>query len=283
MASRNPKPDPQTNREYLEVAVSVAEAAGPIALRYFRSAIDVEDKSGGVAFDPVTRADKEIESQMRADLERRFPDHGILGEEQAERRSDSAYRWVIDPIDGTRAFISGVPAWGILLGLTVEEKCVVGVMHQPYLRETFLGNNSEAWIRRDGKEKPLKTSTTRELGSAILYSTHPSMFEGDTDLDAFERVADETRMMRFGGDCYSYCLLAHGLIDLVIEDSLNPYDIIPLIPIIQGAGGIVTDWQGGPASGGGRIIAAANAELHAKALEILNAQPLARSSKENSS
>jgi len=270
MASQTTKIDSKAIREYLDTAASVAETAGPIALRYFRNPIDVEDKSGGVAFDPVTRADKEIESSIRADLERLFPNHGILGEEEAERKSDSAYRWVIDPIDGTRAFISGVPAWGILLGLTIGEDCVVGVMHQPYLGETFLGDTRDAWIRRKGNQEPIKTRSTCELGSAILYATHPSMFEQDEDRLAFERVAEKSRMMRFGGDCYSYCLLAHGMIDLVIEAGLQPYDIIPLIPIIEGAGCVVTDWQGGPASGGGRIIAAANPELHARTLEILH-------------
>jgi len=263
--------DPKEIREYLDVAVSVAEAAGPIALRYFRKPLDVEDKSGGSAFDPVTRADKEIESSIRADLQRLFPDHGILGEEQAARDSDSPYRWFIDPIDGTRAFISGVPAWGILLGLTIDEICRVGVMHQPYLGETFFGCAGEAWVRRAGKEQTLRTRSTSQLASAILYCTHPSMFERDEDRRGFERVAHESRMMRFGGDCYSYCLLAHGLIDLVIENGLQPYDIVPLIPIIEGAGGIVTNWQGGEASSGGLIIAAANAELHSQALETLNA------------
>lgn len=271
MASTTNRPDERAIRKYLDSAISIVEAAGPIALRYFRSSVEVEDKSLGIAFDPVTRADKEIESSIRADLERLFPEHGILGEEQAERESDSAYRWFIDPIDGTRAFISGVPAWGILLGLSFEGACLVGVMHQPYLGETFFGCDGQAWVRRAGKEQTLRTRPISQLASAILYCTHPSMFERDEDRRGFERVAHESRMMRFGGDCYSYCLLAHGLIDLVIENGLRPYDIVPLIPIIEGAGGIVTNWQGGEASSGGLIIAAANAELHSQALETLNA------------
>lgn len=271
MASVSKRPDQRAISKYLDRAVSIAEAAGPIALRYFRKPVGIEDKSGGSAFDPVTVADKEVESNIRADLERYFPDHGILGEEEAERESDSAYRWIIDPIDGTRAFISGVPAWGILLGLTFEESCLVGVMHQPYLGETFLGNADGAWIRRAGSKQAIRTSRTNELGSAIVYCTHPSMFTNTEDLEKFERIADKSRMMRFGGDCYSHCLLAHGLIDLVVEGSLEPYDIIPLIPIIEGAGGIVTNWQGGDASSGGLIVSAANPELHTKALETLNA------------
>lgn len=266
-----PMPDARAVREYVSSAVSIVEAAGPIALRYFRNAIDVEDKSGGGAFDPVTRADREIESSIRADLERLFPDHGILGEEEAERQSDSPYRWVIDPIDGTRAFISGMPAWGILLGLTFNDICLAGVAHQPYLGETFLGGSGGASLRKDGKEQKMQTSPTNEISSAIVYCTHPSMFENGEERRRFERVSNASRMLRFGGDCYSYCLLAHGQIDLVIEGRLQPYDIIPLIPIIEGAGGVVTNWQGGDASGGGLIVAAANAELHAQTLEMLNA------------
>jgi len=263
--------DERTLREYLDAAIAVVEAAGPLALRYFRSTLDVEDKSKGSAFDPVTRADREVEAQIREDLGGRFPDHGILGEEQPELESDSPFRWVVDPIDGTRAFISGVPAWGILLGLTIDGICTTGVMHQPYLGETFFGDARGAGLRRGGADRALRTSASEELASAILYCTHPSMFEGDEKRQAaFDRVSGETRMMRFGGDCYSYGLLAHGLIDLVIEGGLQPYDIIPMIPIIEGAGGVVTDWQGGDASAGGFVVAAANAELHARAIERLN-------------
>jgi myo-inositol-1(or 4)-monophosphatase len=271
MASTGKRPDEQSIRKYLDTAVSVAEAAGPIALRYFRNPVDVEDKSAGRAFDPVTRADKEVEAHIRAEIERRFPSHGILGEEEAERESESPYRWVIDPIDGTRAFISGVPAWGILLGLTFDQACLVGVMHQPYLGETFLGSADGAWVRRAGNEQAIRTSQTKEIASAVVYCTHPSTFQNAVDRQKFEQVAEKSRMMRFGGDCYSYCLLAHGQIDLVIEGSLEPYDIIPLIPIIEAAGGVVTDWRGDDASRGGLIIAAANPELHTQALETLNA------------
>lgn len=271
MASSPKTRDGRTIRDYLEAAVSIAQAAGPITLRYFRRPLDVDDKSKGVAFDPVTRADREVEASIRDELSRLFPEHGILGEEQAERESSSPYRWFIDPIDGTRAFISGVPAWGILLGLTIDDACSVGVMHQPYLEETFLGSTEGAWLRKAGKEQGLRTRLTDRLSSSILYCTHPSMFKSDANRAGFERVAARTRMTRFGGDCYSYCLLALGMIDLVIEGELKPYDIIPLIPIIEGAGGVVTTWRGGPANDGGLVVAAANPELHAQALETLNA------------
>ena len=268
-------------RDLLETAAAIAESAGAIALRHFRKPLDVEDKSAGEDFDPVTVADREIESFIRKELVRRHPDHGILGEEEAALESDSAYRWVIDPIDGTRAFISGVPAWGILLGLTIDGACAAGVMHQPYLGETFLGSGSDApdrgaWLRRSGSTTPIASRRNARLSDAILYSTHPSMFESGASRSAFERVANSCRMMRYGGDCYSYCLLALGQIDLVIEEGLQPYDIVPLIPIIVGSGGIVTNWQGGDASAGGRIIAAANETLHAQALDTLNSGPLSK-------
>jgi len=276
MDSNFEPPDDQSIRGYLDAAIAIVESAGPIALRHFRSPLEVEDKSSGGAFDPVTRADRDVEASIRAELARRFPDHGVLGEEQGTLESDSPYRWVIDPIDGTRAFISGVPAWGILLGLTIHEACVVGVMHQPYLGETFFGSGSEpgegsAWIRQAGETRAIRTRQDVALADSILYCTHPAMFENEENRRGFERVARESRMMRYGGDCYSYCLLAHGLIDLVIEAGLQPYDIIPLIPIIVGAGGVVTSWQGGSASAGGRVVAAANPTLHAQALETLNA------------
>ena len=254
----------------LEVAVTIVETAGAIALRYFRTPLEVTDKSQGSAFDPVTRADREVESAIRDALGRAFPDHGILGEEHGTRDPGQPVRWLVDPIDGTRAFISGVPTWGILLGLMEEDACLAGIMHQPYLDETFLGGPDGARMRRAGKEIALRTRQEAGLSSAILYCTHPSMFPAEADRRAFESVAASSRMMRYGGDCYSYCLLAMGQIDLVVEAHLQPYDIVPLIPIVEAAGGIVTDWSGSPANRGGRVVAAANPALHRQALEILN-------------
>lgn len=269
MAEASTRSAPPSAEDVIGDAVAVAEAAGPVALRYFRRALDVEDKSGGQRFDPVTRADREVESRIREELERRFPDHGIVGEEHAERVSDSACRWIIDPIDGTRAFISGFPAWGILLGYTVDGVPRAGVLHQPYLGETFYGAGDRAVLRRGGEEIRLRTSATAELADAVLYCTHPSMYERRAEIDRFDALAGRVRLPRFGGDCYSYGLLAHGLVDLVVEGAMQPYDIVPLIPIVEAAGGIVTTWDGGDASGGGLVLAAANRSLHAQALEIL--------------
>lgn len=259
-------------RKLLESAVEIVDAAGPISLRYFRGALEVDDKSGGGAFDPVTAADREVESFIRAEIAARFPDHGIIGEEHGTVRGDSPLCWVIDPIDGTRAFISGVPCWGILLGLTEADECIVGVSSQPYLGETYLGSSAGSRMRRAGRETVLQTRRTTQIESAVLYCTHPDTFVTDADRSAFARLATRVKLMRYGGDCYSYCLLAMGQIDLIIEGSMQPYDIVPLIPIVEGAGGVVSNGEGGPARLGGTIIAAATPELHARALEFMNAR-----------
>jgi myo-inositol-1(or 4)-monophosphatase len=266
---------PAAVRDYLEVAAAITEAAGPIALRHFRQPLEVADKSGGLAFDPVTSADREIEAFVRAELGRRFPDHGIVGEEGGTTAGTSRLRWLLDPIDGTRAFLSGMPAWGILLGLAEGDRPLAGVMHQPYLRETFLGTADGGWLRRDGATTPLRTRRRAGLADAILYCTDPAMFGSGREREAFARVGAACRMTRYGGDCYAYCLLALGQIDLVIEGGLAPYDIVPLIPIVEGAGGIVTGWDGGPAHKGGLVVAAANPTLHQRALALLGARAAA--------
>lgn len=255
----------------LAAAVEIAEAAGPIALRAFRQPLEVVNKATGADFDPVTEADRAIERCLRSELERRFPDDGILGEEEeAKEASGSRRRWVLDPIDGTRAFLSGSPAWGILLGLMENGDCRLGVMHQPYLRETFAGTPAGGWLQRpDADQVALASRSTARLDEAILYCTHPTMFLSEEHHRAFGSVAAACRLVRYGGDCYSYCLLALGCIDLVIEDDLKPFDIIPLIPLIEGAGGVVTDREGGPAIRGGFVVAAANRELHRQALALI--------------
>ncbi|NRA08851.1 MAG: histidinol-phosphatase [Myxococcales bacterium] len=250
----------------LEAAVSIAEAAGPIALNYFRSPLAVDDKSAGGAFDPVTAADREIERQMREQIAARYPEDGIYGEEEGGRAGASGLRWIIDPIDGTRAFMSGMPAWGILLGCVEGERCLAGVVHQPFLGETFTGAGGRAEVRDARGTRALQTRASARLGDALLYTTDPSMFPEPAEQRAYEALVGACRMRRFGGDCYAYCLLALGCIDLVVEGQLKPYDILPLIPIVEGAGGVVSDWEGGAAHAGGRIVAAANPELHAQAL-----------------
>jgi myo-inositol-1(or 4)-monophosphatase len=266
--------DPRDERDVstmLDVAVELAEAAAPIALRYFRAPLDVQNKLSGNAFDPVTRADREVEAFIRDELTRRFPGHGIVGEEHGSVSGSGDWEWVIDPIDGTRSFISGSPAWGTLIGLMHRQRPVAGVVHVPYLRETFYGGPDGAWMRRDGERRALRTRGTESVADAILYCTHPATLAGDGVRRAFDRVAARCRMLRYGGDCYSYCMLAHGQLDLIVEGSLQPYDIIPIIPILAAAGGVITDVHGGNAQHGGMIVAAANATLHERAMQLIRA------------
>ncbi len=256
-------------REALEFAATLLPEAGRIALGHFRRPLDIEDKRSHGRYDPVTEADRAIETHLRTAIRARYPDHGIVGEEHGEQAGRSEWSWIIDPIDGTRAFISGVPAWGTLIGLRRRGTPVAGLVHQPYLEETFAGSEDGGWFERRGERKPLRARADARLADAILYCTHPSMFRAPTELAAFERVAGAVRMSRFGGDCYSYCLLALGLVDLVIESDLQAYDIQPLMPILRAAGAVVSGARGDDASGGGFVVAAANPILHAEALALI--------------
>lgn len=270
-AARQPLPSPAELSELLAFAVQITEAAGPIALRYYRAPLEVHNKETGDGFDPVTRADHEIEEFLRTEIERRFPEHGVIGEEQGHTPGTHALCWIIDPIDGTRSFISGSPLWGTLLGLVHDTTPIVGVAHVPCLRETFYGCAEEAWLKHDGALQRMQTRATARVADAVLCCTHPAAITGAPARAGFERLAAAARMLRYGGDCYSFCLLALGQVDLVIDGSLQPYDIIPLIPIIEAAGGMVTNAGGGDAQRGGLVVAAANAGLHAQALALMKA------------
>jgi myo-inositol-1(or 4)-monophosphatase len=253
---------------YLRFAIEAVEEAGPIALKYFRRGAAVANKKSDGFFDPVTAADREIEMFLRERIAQRFADHGVIGEEHGATAGRSSLSWVIDPIDGTRAFISGMPAWGMMMGLVESGEPRVGVVHQPFLGETFVGDRERAWLHAGGERTEMHARPSTRLRDAVLYCTHPSMFSA-SELDAFERVAEACRMSRFGGDCYSYCLLALGEIDVVIESSLQPYDILPLIPILEGAGAVATDWKGDPPLTGGAVVVAATPELHAEVMAAL--------------
>lgn len=256
-------------RVQIDAVADLMPAAGEIALRWFRTPLAVTNKAGGGFFDPVTRADHEVEAFLLAELAQRFPNHRVLGEETGTSGGDGPLRWVIDPIDGTRAFVSGNPLWGIMVGLDDGQRALGGVVHIPYLGETFVGDGQSSWLRRAGQDIGIVARSTTQLQEAILYCTHPDTLAAGTQREAFARLVDRCRMLRYGGDCYSYCLLALGQVDLVVEGCLQPYDVVPVIPIVQGAGGVMTDWQGGPAEPGGRVVAAATPELHAQALELL--------------
>lgn len=260
---------PSEIKEHMEIARALVEEAGAIALEYFRKPMNVDDKMPGVYYDPVTEADKRIEEKLREGLSKAFPGYSILGEEYGSE-GKGQYRWVIDPIDGTRAFISGTTGWGVLLGLATDDRCLGGIMHQPFTRETFVGEGAESWLHDARGVHPLKSRQDARLSDAIIFCTHPLLFKSEDERNAFQELSSRCRMQRYGGDCYSYALLAYGFVDLVVEGLLQAYDIVPLVPIIEAAGGVVTNLDGSLPMSGGTIVAAANKKLHAQALEIMN-------------
>ncbi|MFD1703713.1 histidinol-phosphatase [Methylopila henanensis] len=246
----------------------LAQDSGEAILPFFRTSIGVENKLRE-GFDPVTAADKAGETAMRALIRRTFPEHGIVGEEHGDDRPDAEFVWVLDPIDGTRSFILGMPIWGTLIGLTRGGTPCFGMMNQPFIGERFFGDGSSASYRGRGTERRLRTRACTRLEDAMLMSTSPTMFTPE-ERETFEQVSTDVRLTRWGGDCYAYAMLASGHVDLVIEADLKPFDIVALIPIVEGAGGVVTTWDGRPATDGGRIVAAGDKRLHELALERLS-------------
>jgi myo-inositol-1(or 4)-monophosphatase len=246
----------------------LAAVSGEAILPFFRTALAVDNKSGTGGFDPVTAADRAAETAMRALIRRTFPDHGIIGEEFGEERADAEYVWVLDPIDGTKSFISGMPAWGTLIALTRFGEPVFGMMHQPFIGERFSGDGGAARYRGPAGDRDLKVRRCPDLAHAILMTTSPLLMSAD-ERRAFQRVEGAVRLSRYGGDCYGYCMLAAGHVDLVIEAGLKPHDVLPLIPIVTGAGGLLTGWDGGSAERGGCIIAAGDPRVHRAAIDLL--------------
>jgi histidinol phosphatase-like enzyme (inositol monophosphatase family) len=247
----------------------LATLSGQAILPFFRTALAADDKSRGGVFDPVTEADRAGEAAMRHLIKRTFPTHGIVGEEFGAEGAEAEYVWVLDPIDGTKAFMAGLPLWGTLIGLLRGGAPVYGLMHQPFTGERFSGDGAGAVYKGRQGERRLKTRRCAGLSEALISTTSPRMFGPET-LPAYERVEREARITRYGYDCYAYCMLAAGHIDLVIEAGLKPHDIVALIPIIEGAGGVVTTWNGESAAKGGSIVAAGDRRLHEAALELLN-------------
>jgi histidinol phosphatase-like enzyme (inositol monophosphatase family) len=254
----------------LATAHALADKSGAVILPHFRSTLVVDDK-GGDLFDPVTKADRDAESAIRAGLAQTYPSHGILGEEFGAQSSGSEYCWVIDPIDGTRAFILGLPLWGTLIGLTRNEAPLLGLMDQPFTGERFWSGETESFFSHGGKTRAMRTRACPQLRDALLATTSTDFFTSEEEHVRFSALSQSVRLRRFGGDCYNYCLLAMSHIDLVVEAGLKPFDILPLIPIIERAGGIVTSWEGGDPREGGRVVAAGDARAHEAAVKILSA------------
>jgi myo-inositol-1(or 4)-monophosphatase len=253
--------------ELEDFALELAHTAGGIAQAHFRQPIVVENKAA-TAFDPVTNADRAIERVLRSAIAARYPDHGIVAEEEGERAGVGDYTWYIDPIDGTRAFMTGSPLWGTLIGLTSRAQPLFGLLVQPVLEEVFFGGPSGSWLIKPDSRERLKSRPCTTLATAVLASTHPDMFAGAKER-AYRALAERCLLNRFGGDCYNYAMLAAGHLDLVVESKLKPYDIVPLIPVLEGAGCVVTDWQGRAPLSGGDVVAAGSVELHKAALQVL--------------
>jgi histidinol phosphatase-like enzyme (inositol monophosphatase family) len=251
----------------------LADVAARTVLPFFRTAIGAEDKSGGGMFDPVTEADRAAEAAMRRLIRETFAHHGIIGEEFGNDREDSEYVWVLDPIDGTKSFISGIPTWGCLIGLIHNGRPIYGMMVQPFTREYFIGDGKHATWRGPGLDqlptrRKLHTRPCAFLAEVTLMTTSPLLYPPEA-LAAFRRVERMVRLSRYGYDCYAFAMLAAGHVDCVIEAGVKPYDIAPLMPIVEGSGGIVTTWTGGNAARGGDVIAAGDSRIHAAALELL--------------
>jgi histidinol phosphatase-like enzyme (inositol monophosphatase family) len=256
--------------DLMRVAHLLADAARVETLRLFRvPGLVADDKSaGGVLFDPVTEADRATEQAMRAILAVERPDDGVLGEEMDIKHGTSGLTWVLDPIDGTRGYISGTPTWGVLIAISDATGPVFGIIDQPFIGERFVGGFGQAEVIGPHGTYPLQTRKNRAFDAATLLSTFPEV-GSLVERRAFHAVAEKVQLTRYGLDCYGYALLAGGHVDLVIEAGLQPYDVHAPIAVIEAAGGIVSNWQGGAAHLGGRIIAAANRDVHAVALAIL--------------
>jgi len=249
-------------------AARLADAARVETLTYFRTAGLVADNKRPEDFDPVTVADRASEAAMREILDEARPDDGILGEEFPHKPSKNGLTWVLDPIDGTRGYISGTPTWGVLISLRNADGPFFGIIDQPYIGERFVGGYGRAYVEGPHGTHDLKTRPPRPLAEATVFTTFPEVGTPD-DRIGFEAVSEKANLTRYGMDCYAYALLAAGQIDLVIEADLQEYDISGPHAVVTAAGGVVTDWTGAPAYEGGRVIAAANPEIHAEALAIL--------------
>jgi len=249
--------------------LEAAEAAADYSLPLFRTPLAIDNKLT-LGFDPVTEADRQAETAIRAVIARNFPEHAVIGEEWGNE-GEHEFTWIIDPVDGTRAFISGAPVWGTLIGLAHEGVAIAGLMSQPFIGETFLGLPGRSSYRRGGIDQTMRTSGETELERARVFTTTPALFRTPELLSKWRAVEKATRLQRFGMDCYGYALVAAGHADMVIEPFLNTYDIAALVPLIREAGGAIACWDGSEPTGGGNVVAAATPELLEKALELVNA------------
>jgi len=249
---------------FLALATELADAAGAAIRPFFRQPLTVDDKAD---LSPVTAADRAAELAMRRLIAERFPAHGIIGEEYGPEREGAEFVWVLDPIDGTKSFISGVPLFGTLIALAHRGHPIVGIIDQPVLRERWVGAEGRATTFNGA---PVRVRPCPSLAAATVFSTSPDMFKGD-DIAGHARVAAAAKLVRFGADCYAYGLVASGFIDLVIEASLKPYDFSAMSPVVEGAGGVASDWRGAKLNlaSDGRVVVAGDQRAHNAALALL--------------
>ncbi|WP_298353411.1 histidinol-phosphatase [Rhodoblastus sp.] len=262
--------------DFLPFVDRLAQVSGEAIMPFFRAAFTMEDKSAGGVFDPVTEADRAAEAAMRRLIGEAFPHHGVIGEEFGATDEQAEYVWVLDPIDGTKSFISGLPLWGTLIGLLHRNAPCYGLMHQPFTREKFFGDGAQAhWtgpgLHGESAARRLFARPCSGLDRATLMTTSPKLIPKPLR-PRYNALEDKVRLPRYGADCYAYCMLAAGHVDLVVEAGLNIYDIVALIPIVRGAGGVITTWDGGDPTRGGAIVAAGDKRVHEQALEALNAK-----------
>jgi histidinol phosphatase-like enzyme (inositol monophosphatase family) len=237
-------------------ALELGWAAGMVALPLFRAGAGIDDKGGDAGFDPVTAADRGAEQAIRAAIAGTYPDHGVIGEEEGEDRPDAEFVWVLDPIDGTRAFISGLPLWTTLIALRYQGQPVVGLIGQPYLDEMFVGTPMGSRLCRGGRETPLRVRPCAGLSHALAATTDPELFQGD-DRRAWDSIRRSVRLARYSCDAYAYAMVAAGAMDLVVETGLKSWDVEAAVPLLAGAGGEITDWTGCPVGReGGKILVA---------------------------
>ena len=252
----------------------LCDAAAVETLKLFRQQMVVDNKeianNDGRGFDPVTLADKRAEKAIREIISRQYPDHGILGEEFGEENAGAQYCWIIDPIDGTRSYISGLPLWGTLIGLYKDGVPLAGIMHQPFTGERYFTDGSHSTLVHGNKRALINGRQTKTLAECVLLTTSPKIFAAD-EIANYQRVEDACKLVRYGADCYAYAMVASGQVDLVVESQLHIYDIAALIPIVENSGGCMTNWQGQSAAQGGQILACGNADIHQQAIELLNA------------
>lgn len=254
--------------ELIVLATEIVRSSGDIALRHFRSQMMVDDKHLRGTFDPVTEADRGIELLVRKGLQEIDSSLAVVGEEYGRTGDGNSY-WIIDPIDGTRAFISGMPLWGTLLGLVIDGIPVGSIMYQPFTGETYVSDSIGPRLFHNSSLTTLRTSQCKSISEAIVYSLDPRLITYVNLTQQFTKLTEQCKMLRWGGDCYSFAMVARGCVDLVIEAALEPYDIVPLIHLIESSGGVVTDLNGDRPMNGGVVIAAASKELHKAALKIL--------------